>query len=93
MCFSNQLCAKCGRILYVNGFFSVENMYNLTASQWNSTCVCFIFSSTHERKTKTDVVVKHEKYYVKQNSFIEVCLFTLTCICTSKALNVTQSRN
>lgn len=30
------------------------------------------FSSTHERKTKTDVIVKHEKYYLKQNSFTEV---------------------
>ncbi|XP_052807521.1 DNA-directed RNA polymerase III subunit RPC2-like [Mya arenaria] len=35
------------------------------------TVVCSVTSSTHERKTKTDVIVKHEKYYIKQNSFTE----------------------
>ncbi|XP_052245224.1 DNA-directed RNA polymerase III subunit RPC2-like [Dreissena polymorpha] len=33
--------------------------------------VCSVTSSTHERKTKTDVIVKHDKYYMKQNSFSE----------------------
>ncbi|KAL4232908.1 DNA-directed RNA polymerase III subunit RPC2 [Mactra antiquata] len=35
------------------------------------TVVCSVTSSTHERKSKTDVIVKHEKYYLKHNSFSE----------------------
>lgn len=34
--------------------------------------VLFSSSSTHEKKTKTYVIVKHEKYYLKHNSFSEV---------------------
>ncbi|XP_060608469.1 DNA-directed RNA polymerase III subunit RPC2-like [Ruditapes philippinarum] len=33
--------------------------------------ICSVTSSTHERKSKTDVLVKHEKYYLKHNSFSE----------------------
>ncbi|PVD29148.1 hypothetical protein C0Q70_11745 [Pomacea canaliculata] len=32
---------------------------------------CSVTSSTHEKKTKTYVIVKHEKYYLKHNSFSE----------------------
>lgn len=35
------------------------------------TVICSVTSSTHERKSKTDVIVKHEKYYLKHNSFAE----------------------
>ncbi|KAL3881750.1 hypothetical protein ACJMK2_028145, partial [Sinanodonta woodiana] len=33
--------------------------------------VCSVASSTHERKSKTDVHVKNEKYYLKHNTFSE----------------------
>ncbi|XP_045196931.1 DNA-directed RNA polymerase III subunit RPC2-like isoform X2 [Mercenaria mercenaria] len=33
--------------------------------------ICSVTSSTHERKSKTDVLVKKEKYYLKHNSFSE----------------------
>ena len=69
--------------MYVNvtSYCFTENKACHVLSFWKfelnyKSCHNFItvpfFSSTHERKSKTDVIVKHEKYYLKHNTFSEV---------------------
>ena len=53
-------------------FFNYLYFLNLRfVCKCNLKSLC-LFSSTHERKSKTYVVTKHGRYYLKHNIFTEV---------------------
>lgn len=38
---------------------------------------CQVISSTHEKKSRTNLIVKNGKYYLKHNTLQDVCMFRL----------------
>jgi hypothetical protein len=38
---------------------------------------CQVTSSTHEKKSRTNVIVKNGKYYLKHNTLQDVCILTV----------------
>ena len=38
---------------------------------------CQVTSSTHEKKSRTNLIVKNGKYYLKHNTLQDVCMFRL----------------
>lgn len=43
----------------------------MITEDFNGTIQCQVASSTHEKKSRTTVIVKHSKYYLKHNSMTE----------------------
>lgn len=45
---------------------------------------CQVTSSTHEKKTRTNVILKHGKYVLRHNALSDVCMLLLKSISFNK---------